>query len=89
LPCCLSIRALTSLGNGLQLPSNAWKHFHAALYAEPPESPSRHLKNLVQTKNAACFGEVPVTAFTLYRSFLRPAGAIHEPVETYPLKGGC
>ena len=50
------------------------------------KSPSRDLKSLVQTKSAVSFGEMPVTAFTLFRSFLRPAGAVHERMETYPLK---
>jgi 2'-5' RNA ligase len=50
--------------------------------APPPE-----MKNLVQAKAAERFGEFPVTAFTLFRSLLRPAGAIHEPVENYPLGG--
>jgi 2'-5' RNA ligase len=52
------------------------------------ELPSRDLKSLVQSKSAEGFGEVSVTAFTLFRSFLRPTGAVHEPVETYPLEEG-
>jgi 2'-5' RNA ligase len=53
------------------------------------ESPSRKLKSLVQTKTAEHFGEFSVTAFTLFRSFLRPTGAVHEIVEQYPLAGRC
>jgi 2'-5' RNA ligase len=31
------------------------------------------------------FGEMRANAFTLFRSHLRPSGAIHETVEKYPL----
>ncbi|MDR2744886.1 MAG: hypothetical protein LBB66_06825 [Desulfovibrio sp.] len=41
------------------------------------------LKNLARTKAEERFGEMTITSFTLFRSFLRPSGAIHEPVERY------
>jgi 2'-5' RNA ligase len=53
------------------------------------ESLLQDMKSLVQAKNAEFFGEVPVTEFTLFRSFLCPTGAVHEPMEIYPLEGGC
>ena len=53
------------------------------------ESPSRDLKSLVRMKSTERFGEVPVTVFTLFRSFLHPTGAIHEALETYLLEGNC
>jgi len=43
------------------------------------------LKTLVQAKIAERFGEFSVTGFSLFRSFLRPSGAMHELVERYPL----
>ena len=43
------------------------------------------LKKQVQAKAAEQFGEFSVTGFTLFRSILRPSGAIHEPVERYKL----
>ena len=43
------------------------------------------LKAQVQTKASEPFGEISVTYFTLFRSLLRPSGAIHEPVDRYPL----
>jgi 2'-5' RNA ligase len=46
---------------------------------------SEAFRNRVQANAATHFGEFPVAAFTLFRSFLRPSGAVHEPVETYPL----
>ncbi|MDR3175301.1 MAG: RNA 2',3'-cyclic phosphodiesterase [Desulfovibrio sp.] len=42
----------------------------------------------IQEKSGEGFGEFTVAAFTLFRSFLRPAGAVHEPVERYPLDWG-
>jgi 2'-5' RNA ligase len=50
---------------------------------------SGELRSLVQMKAREHFGEFPVTAFTLFQSFLRPSVAIHEPVETYPLTKEC
>jgi 2'-5' RNA ligase len=49
------------------------------------ESASPALKNLVKEKIGERFGEFPVTAFTLFRSYLRQSGAIHEAVERYAL----
>jgi len=49
------------------------------------KSLSPALKTLIQAKAAERYGEFPVTGFTLFRSFLRASGAIHESVETYPL----
>jgi 2'-5' RNA ligase len=49
----------------------------------------RELRNIVQTRAAEHFGEIPVTSFTLFRSLLRPTGAVHEAVETYQLEGSC
>ena len=49
-----------------------------------PDLPARQAQ--LQAIAAERFGEFPVTGFTLFRSFLRPSGAIHEPVERYPLK---
>jgi 2'-5' RNA ligase len=49
--------------------------------------PSLELKTAIQSRAAERFGEIPVTAFTLFRSILRPTGAIHESIETYPLGG--
>jgi 2'-5' RNA ligase len=46
----------------------------------------RKLRDIVQSRAAERFGEIPVTGFTLFRSLLRPTGAIHEAVETYPLE---
>ena len=43
------------------------------------------LKARVQEKAAEQFGAFHATSFTLFRSILRPAGAIHEPVERYPM----
>ena len=43
------------------------------------------LKAQVQEKAAERFGDFHATCFTLFRSFLRPAGAMHEPVESYPI----
>ncbi|MCL1986062.1 MAG: RNA 2',3'-cyclic phosphodiesterase [Betaproteobacteria bacterium] len=43
------------------------------------------LKSLVQENAAAHFGTMDVTDFVLFRSLLRPAGAIHEPVERHRL----
>jgi len=48
-----------------------------------PISPS--LKNLVQENAAEDFGTADVTEFVLFRSLLRPSGAIHELVERYQL----
>jgi 2'-5' RNA ligase len=53
------------------------------------KAPSRELKDAVKAKVAECFGEMPVTSFTLFRSLLRPTGAVHEAVETYPMEGSC
>jgi 2'-5' RNA ligase len=50
--------------------------------ALPPD-----MRDLVRANAAVRFGEFPVTAFTLFRSLLRPTGAIHEPVERYLLGG--
>jgi 2'-5' RNA ligase len=72
-------------GAGLDLEDGSFSpHLTLSRLRKPA---SLELKNLVQTKAAERFGEFPVTAFTLFRSFLRPTGAIHEPVETYPLAG--
>jgi 2'-5' RNA ligase len=72
-------------GAGLDLEDGSFSpHLTLSRLRKPA---SQELKNLVQTKAAEEFGEFPVTAFTLFRSFLRPTGAIHEPVETYPLAG--
>jgi 2'-5' RNA ligase len=46
---------------------------------------SAPLKNLVQKNAAEHFGAIDVTEFVLFRSLLRPSGAIHEPVERYRL----
>ena len=43
------------------------------------------LKKTVSEKASARFGEMTVTEFILFRSLLRPSGAIHEPVEKYRL----
>ena len=48
---------------------------------------SPQLKNLVQENAAAHFGTTDVSDFVLFRSLLRPSGAIHEPVERYQLYG--
>ena len=48
-----------------------------------PPSPS--LKNLVQENAMVDFGTTDVTDFVLFRSLLRPSGAIHEPLERYQL----
>jgi 2'-5' RNA ligase len=48
-------------------------------------SVSPALKKQVQAKTAQRFGEFQVTGFTLFRSLLRPSGAIHEAVERFPL----
>jgi len=45
------------------------------------------LKAQIQESAAERFGDFSVTCFTIFRSFLRPAGAIHEAVEKYPLSG--
>ncbi|WP_298031849.1 RNA 2',3'-cyclic phosphodiesterase [uncultured Desulfovibrio sp.] len=50
------------------------------------KTPSRELKDAVKARIAERFGEIPVASFTLFRSLLRPTGAIHEAVETYPLE---
>ena len=42
-------------------------------------------KNLVQKNAAEHFGTIDVVDFVLFRSVLRPSGAIHEPVERYRL----
>jgi 2'-5' RNA ligase len=46
----------------------------------------RKLRDIVQSRAAERFGEIPVTGFTLFRSLLCPTGANHEAVETYPLE---
>lgn len=46
------------------------------------------LKETVKEKAGERFGEIPVTAFTLFRSILSPSGAVHEPVERYKLNEG-
>ena len=46
---------------------------------------SQPLKDLVQEKAAERFGEMTVTEFVLFRSLLRPSGAVHKPVERYRL----
>jgi 2'-5' RNA ligase len=46
---------------------------------------SQALRNLVKERIGECFGEFPVTAFTLFRSHLRQSGAIHEAMERYAL----
>jgi 2'-5' RNA ligase len=72
-------------GAGLDLEDGSFSpHLTLSRLRKPA---SQELKNLVQTKAAEGFGEFPVAAFTLFRSFLRPTGAVHEPVETYPLAG--
>jgi 2'-5' RNA ligase len=48
-----------------------------------PASPA--LKNLVKEKTGERFGEFSVTSFTLFRSYLRQSGAIHEIMERYAL----
>jgi 2'-5' RNA ligase len=48
-------------------------------------TPSPALKKQVQEKAAEQFGEFAVAGFTLFRSILRPSGAIHEPAERYKL----
>ena len=48
-------------------------------------SVTQAFKAQVQEKAAERFGSFHATGFTLFRSFLRPAGAIHEPVERYPM----
>ena len=49
------------------------------------QRPSPAFTTQVQAKASVRFGEFPVTDFTLFRSFLRPSGAIHESLERYPL----
>jgi 2'-5' RNA ligase len=49
------------------------------------KSASPALKTQVTAEAATQFGEFSVTSFTLFRSLLRPTGAIHESVEKYPL----
>ena len=44
---------------------------------------SQPLKQLVQVRFAEHFGAIEVAGFTLFRSFLRPSGAVHEMVERY------
>ena len=46
------------------------------------------LKNLVQENAAEHFGTMDIADFVLFRSLLRPSGAIHEPVERYRLSEG-
>jgi 2'-5' RNA ligase len=49
------------------------------------KSTSPEFTTKVQAKAIEQFGEFTVTGFTLFRSFLRPSGAIHESVERYTL----
>jgi len=49
------------------------------------QAASPALKTQIQAKAAERYGEFSVTGFTLFRSFLRPAGAVHESLARYPL----
>jgi 2'-5' RNA ligase len=68
---------------GLSLPDTPFSPHLTLTRLKKPPSPK--LKTLVQEKSAERFGEMPVTAFTLFRSYLYRSGAIHEPLERYAL----
>ena len=68
---------------GLSMPEDAFTPHITLSRLKHAASPA--LKNQVQVKARERFGEIAVTGFTLFRSLLRPAGAVHEPVERYPL----
>jgi 2'-5' RNA ligase len=72
--------------NGHVIPSDANSNL---TLSRLKTAPSRELKDAVKAKVAECFGEITVTSFTLFRSLLRPTGAVHEAVETYPMEGSC
>ncbi|MDR1686584.1 MAG: RNA 2',3'-cyclic phosphodiesterase [Desulfovibrio sp.] len=68
---------------GLRLPDGPFSpHVTLTRLKKPPSSA---LKTLVREKSVERFGEMPVTAFTLFRSYLYRSGAIHEPLERYAL----
>jgi len=68
---------------GLSLQDGSFSPHLTLCRLKNPASPA--LKAQVQEKAAVRFGEFTVSGFTLFRSFLRPTGAVHEPVESYTL----
>ena len=71
------------LSAGLRLEANPFSP-HLTL-SRLKSSVPQALKAQVQERAEERFGDFHVTGFTLFRSLLRPAGALHELVETYPL----
>ncbi|MDR0239310.1 MAG: RNA 2',3'-cyclic phosphodiesterase [Deltaproteobacteria bacterium] len=68
---------------GLHLKDESFSPHLTLSRLKSPVSPA--LKAQVQERTAVRLGEFTVTGFTLFRSFLQPAGAIHESVERYSL----
>lgn len=68
---------------GLSLPDESFSP-HVTL-TRLKKAPPPALKTPVREKSGESFGEMPVTSFTLFRSYLHRSGAIHEPVERYAL----
>jgi 2'-5' RNA ligase len=68
---------------GLSLPDAPFSPHLTLSRLKKPPSPA--LRTLVKEKSTERFGEMPVTAFTLFRSYLYRSGAIHEPLERYAL----
>jgi len=68
---------------GLRLAEESFSPHLTLSRLKNPVPPS--LKTQVREKAAERFGEIFVAGFTLFCSLLRPSGAVHEPVERYPL----
>ena len=68
---------------GLSLKEESFSPHLTLSRLKKPASPA--LKAQIQAKSTERFGDFSVIDFTLFRSFLRPSGAIHEPIERYPL----
>jgi 2'-5' RNA ligase len=68
---------------GLSLPAESFSPHLTLSRLKKPVAPA--LKTQIQAKAVEWYGEFPVAEFTLFRSFLRPSGAVHEALERYPL----
>ena len=83
LKCKQQVDAVLRVAAGLNLEEESFTP-HLTLSRLKTSIP-RTLKEQVQEKAVERFGTFHATGFTLFRSFLRPAGAIHAPVERYTM----
>ncbi|PRX33927.1 2'-5' RNA ligase [Meinhardsimonia xiamenensis] len=72
---------------GLRLKRERFRpHVTLARFRHPGPGELRRLGQFLQSHGAVSLPEARALSFGLYRSHLRPDGAVHEPLAVYPLR---